>query len=636
MEMGPNSRAKPILPPNGFPDRLREANAAVEAARNSGIGLPDALAECAFIYLHTGMYDEAALAAHESLACDPHHPAGVDAHLILGLCAAETNSLDEADQHFHRAAQTAHLTGNRLGLARAIHHRAVNIQFVRGKFQLALSLMEEAHSIYRETQSSGWSMPWLRAYIYILTGDRRRARQALDEMVHDVEPATWVAGAYYYLWASLCIDEEELDRAREYLRLCLRIATQTGSPDLNLWARIQQARFYRKLNDLPTARDWAEDAVRMARSMNKSLLEGQALLEWAQNVHPVDPDGAENAVSRAVSLFTALPAAYDLTLAQYFLALWANPSSPEGVQRWLDFANGVTENGYAFLLEKEQEAAFPLLVAHLRGEDARARTCAELLLSQLSNVAPPPLRIVCLGGFAVWKGRHLIPEKAWNRRKAGELFRFLLLQPTRSAGRDAILEALWPDRGLDSGFDLLHQSTSALRRILESDLPDKFPSRYLSFEGETLTLVLPPGSSVDYENLQNQLTPAVQSMDPEKIQAALRRYTGDLLPDDRYADWTEEMRTKLAESRQAALLSLTRLLLGQSQYADALDCVRQIIRADPWDEEAVLLGMQCYLALNSVPHALRLFSRLEQTLHNDLGIEPRQDLRELARRLKNR
>jgi DNA-binding SARP family transcriptional activator len=246
------------------------------------------------------------------------------------------------------------------------------------------------------------------------------------------------------------------------------------------------------------------------------------------------------------------------------------------------------------------------------------------------------LRIAALGQFSVWKGRQPVPDRLWQKRKSGELFRFLLLQYNRSSGKEAILEALWPEHSKDSGSDLLHQATSTLRRLLEPELPDKFPSRYLSYEGEQITLQLPPGSVVDFEIFKQVLPAALRDSNSERLQDALSLYTGELFPADRYAEWCSEIRDGLAELYQEGLLALASLHQKNFQFADALDCCRQVMHLDPWNETAVEIAMKCYLELGTATHAMRIYLDLAKTLQDDLGILPSMDLRKLAASIRGR
>jgi DNA-binding SARP family transcriptional activator len=576
--------------------------------------------------------------ANEAQQIDGMGSIAAEALITSGICAAETEDLDGAEETLHRAADHCRKIGYKAGLARALHNLSASVLIIRGKFNLALFYMEEAHAIRTEMGMKDWGWPWLSAYINLISGNRRRARQALDELVREIEPATRNAGGYYFLWARYSLEENELDKAHEYLRLGMRIATQTGVPDLNLWVRIEQSRYYRKTNRIPEAREWAEDAVHLARRSGFRYFEGLATLELAM----VDWDAGEIEtayfhLNEAAGIFHLFSAAYDLAVTLYTRALWDHLlAKPEAGQSWIRTATAIELGGYAFLLEKEQETAFPLIAAHMRGADKGAREASEQLLRQLARVQPPSLRIATLGQFSVWKGRLLIPERSWQKRKAGELFRYLLVLPNRSAGKDAILEALWPERGLDSGSDILHQSTSALRRILEPDLPDKFPSRYLSYEGEQISLVLPNGSNVDFEIFRQELHAGMQSKDAERLQDAVNLYTGELFPADRYAGWSGEMRESITALYQNGVLELARTYFTKIQYADALDCCRSLLRLDPLHEEAALLAMRCHMELGSVIHAMRIYPTLEKKLLEELGLEPGGELRAFAKSLKAR
>jgi len=58
----------------------------------------------------------------------------------------------------------------------------------------------------------------------------------------------------------------------------------------------------------------------------------------------------------------------------------------------------------------------------------------------------------------------------------------LLLSPGRRLSAEQVAEQLFPEREQRAAQVLFHHATSALRRALEPELPDKFPSRYLEVE----------------------------------------------------------------------------------------------------------------------------------------------------------
>lgn len=618
---------------------IASAHEAVEKARHYDPNrLAQTLATYARLLARDGQYDQARECAQEVIQLERLTGNAVEAVITLGVCAAKNNHLDDAEKYFNQAAEIGREIGYPAGLARSLQYLTSQIYFVRGQFHLALTLIEEAEVLLEEKGAKHWTAPFMRGMIYQIVGDRRHCRQVLDELVLQIEPGTRLAAVYYYLWGRLAIDDQEFEQAKEYLRLGLRVANRIGAAELNTWIRLEYSRYHRMVNEAPAARTWAEDALHQARRAGSLYFTGLALLERARdNWDSGDRAGAEADLNEAVSYLEPLRAAYDLACANFLRALWYRQANhPEAEAAWLQAAKHIIREGYAFILEKEQDLAFPLIAAYTRSKTPEVRAITEELLRHLANVPPPPLRIVGLGQFAVWKGRRRIADQAWSRRKAGELFRYLLLQKNRAAGHEVIIEALWPESNSESLIDMLHQATSALRHALEPDLPDKFPSRYLKVEGEHIALNLPPGSEVDFEHFERVLPLAIQTPSTDRLQEALNLYVGELFPSDRYADWSEEKRHTLADLRQRGLLSLARSYLVQNQFYYAINCCRQILSTDAWNEEAVLLAMRAYLGLQDAPHALQMYRDLEQTLEKDLGLRPREDIRTLAEELKKR
>jgi len=82
-----------------------------------------------------------------------------------------------------------------------------------------------------------------------------------------------------------------------------------------------------------------------------------------------------------------------------------------------------------------------------------------------------------------------------------------------------------------------------------------------------------------------------------------------------------------------ALIAAARSRLAAGHPAEAVDACRHALAADPWREDAVLVGMQASLALGDRAGALRLYRELARTLHEELGIAPKGELRQLYEHL---
>jgi DNA-binding SARP family transcriptional activator len=399
---------------------------------------------------------------------------------------------------------------------------------------------------------------------------------------------------------------------------------------------MEYSRLFRLRGEPATADTWADDACRYAQRIPSLYFYGQSMMEHARTRWDSgDHAQAYEKIDIAIQKFIDLTANYDLAYARLLKAVWlAQDEKPGAVEIWQQAVKSILQGGYSFILERERKLAFPLMARYLRSRDSAVRGPAEEFLQNLDKISPPPLRIFGLGQFRVLQGRRPVADSLWQRRKAGELFRFLLLQPEHSASREVILDELWPDHPLTTSLDLFHQATSTLRHILEPDLPDKFPSRYLTVEGERVFINLPHGSMVDFEHFEQELPIAIQSRQVGRLQEALALYTDDLFPMDLYLDWSASRRQELVDLFLHGQLVLGQAYLEQQRYYQAASCAQKILQRDIWNEDATLLGMQAYIGLNSAPRAVHLYKNLEATLKADLDLQPRSDLRHLMESIK--
>ena len=116
-----------------------------------------------------------------------------------------------------------------------------------------------------------------------------------------------------------------------------------------------------------------------------------------------------------------------------------------------------------------------------------------------------------------------MPTTSWTGR-ARDLVKLLALTPGRRLPRERAVECLWPQLDAEAGLSNLHKAAHHARRAL----------------GDTGAVVLREGKVA--------LAPEARvETDVERFEATgdPELYGGDLLSDDRYADWAEERRSQL-------------------------------------------------------------------------------------------
>jgi DNA-binding SARP family transcriptional activator/tetratricopeptide (TPR) repeat protein len=195
--------------------------------------------------------------------------------------------------------------------------------------------------------------------------------------------------------------------------------------------------------------------------------------------------------------------------------------------------------------------------------------------------------IELLGGFRVFVGGDELAAHAWATRRAAELVQLLALADDHRLTRDEVIEALWPHLDADAGAANLRKAAHHARQALAD------PEAVVLRGGQ---VALFPARSVETD------------VGRFEAEADASLYTGELLPEARYEDWTQTRRESL-RSQAVELLRLS----GE---------LERLVEVDPTDEPAYRDLMRRELEAGSRPAAIRWYGRLRNALRRELGIPP--------------
>lgn len=225
------------------------------------------------------------------------------------------------------------------------------------------------------------------------------------------------------------------------------------------------------------------------------------------------------------------------------------------------------------------------------------------------------LFVQTLGLFRIW--RNILEEiepSAFGRSKALRLFQLLLANRGRPVPKEAILEALWPEKDPQDSGALLRVTLSYLSKALEPERLPGEPCRFLIRQGNTLLLnrelilcdadlfeeLLEEGYSLLPENPEGSL---------DRLREAISLYQGDFLSDCPYEDWAEAERERLREELLNAALTAGKLLLQTGRPREAASMAHKILETDPFSEEGYHLLIRSYWELGHKGLALRAYNR---------------------------
>ena len=223
------------------------------------------------------------------------------------------------------------------------------------------------------------------------------------------------------------------------------------------------------------------------------------------------------------------------------------------------------------------------------------------------------LRIFVLGGLRAEVGGRPVAEDAWRRSGAAALVKLLAVTPGHRMHREQLIDILWPGLDLVAGTRRLSKALYFARRALAGGQV-RLRDDLLSLEADDLW--------VDVDAFEE----AAERGDTEQ---ALALYAGDLLPENRFEQWAELRRVQLRAR-------VVRLLLDQGTDREsrgdrhgAVASFERLIGIDPVHEEAHARLMRLAASEGQRHAAVRWYGRIVESLREELGVEPNEELRRL-------
>ena len=237
---------------------------------------------------------------------------------------------------------------------------------------------------------------------------------------------------------------------------------------------------------------------------------------------------------------------------------------------------------------------------------------------------PEAVRVRLLGGFSVSVGSRTIPDDEWHLRKAAGLVKLLALAPGHRMHREQATEVLWLDSGRKAAANNLRRVLHAARRTLDPDAG----SRYLSSKDEQLVLC-PDDLWTDVAAFEEATAAAHRAKEPATYRAAIDLYAGELLPEDRYEEWTESRRQELKRLYLSLLVESAALYEERGEYERGIEVLRKAVEKEHTLEEAHAGLMRLYALVGREGEAMAQYEQLRATLSREFGAEPSTRTRRL-------
>jgi DNA-binding SARP family transcriptional activator len=239
----------------------------------------------------------------------------------------------------------------------------------------------------------------------------------------------------------------------------------------------------------------------------------------------------------------------------------------------------------------------------------------------VDSTATASIRIFLLGRFEVVREERILPAAAWTRRKAAALMARLALE--RRLVKDQAIDFLWPEADPTAGANNLYRTLHALRQTLDTTLGPGTADATVTFADGVLSLAEAVWVDVrEFERLCAETTTAPSARQSAYLEQVLALYQGDLLPDERYAEWTLAPRDALRSRHRNASLALATSRRDTHNYTGAIDLLTPLLAYDAADEPIHRELMRLYALAGRRHEALRQYQACVTTLAGELDVPP--------------
>jgi DNA-binding SARP family transcriptional activator len=241
-------------------------------------------------------------------------------------------------------------------------------------------------------------------------------------------------------------------------------------------------------------------------------------------------------------------------------------------------------------------------------------------------VPKKPLTIRMLGPLEVRRpDGSIVDPTEWRTKKAADLVRLLALHDGELVPRETVLKQLWPDAERSRALASLRTASCHARHVIGNEhLQRNLMGMRLANVWVDVTR-LRALTIEAHDAAENGASSDVGSIARE----AGALYRGPLHANDDKSTWIRAEQETLANAYQALLCDAAEAAIELGSPRDVVNFASRAIALNPLSERACRLLMRGYAQMGETSLALREFERCRQLLHDERGVDPSPESRDL-------
>jgi ATP/maltotriose-dependent transcriptional regulator MalT/DNA-binding SARP family transcriptional activator len=289
---------------------------------------------------------------------------------------------------------------------------------------------------------------------------------------------------------------------------------------------------------------------------------------------------------------------------------------------WESAASSAAARGIALIHERDYRFVLRTkasLFDRLRPSLRRWGVGQVLFPDAASGDTVSSMRVEMLGTLRVWVNGRALPADAWKRRRAPELFAYLVSNRGKPVPRARIVDLYWPESDADSAHDSLRVTITAIRKAVGD---------VIKYEANSYRFTPPPDASVDADEFDERVGAAREADARGDVAgartaygAAVDLYRGEFLEDFADGGGLGRERARLRADCLEALKWLAAERGAAKDHGGQRVVLERLLEVSPFDLDSVRMRLDALVLENRASDAARDYaawrSRYRQTVGAD-------------------
>jgi DNA-binding SARP family transcriptional activator len=232
------------------------------------------------------------------------------------------------------------------------------------------------------------------------------------------------------------------------------------------------------------------------------------------------------------------------------------------------------------------------------------------------------MRVGIFGPLTVVFEDRVLGSRDFSGVKPKQLLEILVAERGHAVSKARLADLLWGDALPKNHLATLETYVSVLRQTLQPGTRARDSVLVTEHAGYRLDTTR---TTVDLDEFDELLRSAVKAAPATALQLlrdALALARGQVLEDEPYAEWAEEVRTRYQQRQVHALIDAARLSLLTSEVGAAIEFAERAVSLNPLAEAGYQVLMLSYYSTWRQEEALQAFDTCRRLLADELGVDP--------------